>query len=392
VVETAIGKHYHTIVIGLGAMGSAALYQLTRRGRRALGIEQFDVPNDMGSSHGLTRIIRLAYYEHPSYVPLLRRAYELWHELEERTGESLLCETGSIDAGPFGSAVFEGSLRSCELHGLPHEVFTSTQLRRRFPGYQLPADTMAVLQPQGGYLRPERCVIAHTAAAQAKGADVHTRERVTAWEPKTNGVRVVTDHAEYTADHLVICAGAWMAGIVEILKGITIPERQVVAWFQPHRAEYFMPGSFPVFNIVVPEGRYYGFPVAEAPGFKIGRYHHRAEIVDPEHVDRDCKAEDESLLRDLVTRYFPEACGPTLRMQSCIFTNSPDEHFILDVHPDWPQVILASPCSGHGFKFASVVGEILADLVERGRTDHDISLLRLGRFQTKPTRSAESST
>ena len=367
-------------MIGLGAMGSAALYQLSKRGGRTLGIEQFDAPNEMGSSHGLTRIISLAYHEHPSYVPLLVRAFQLWHELEQQVHESLFCQTGSIDAGPPGSSIFEGSLKSCRLHDLPHEVLTSAELTRRFPGYKLPSDTMAVLQPSGGYLRPEACISAHLAASKAHGAEVHTRERVIAWEPRDRGVHVVTDRGHYDSDRLIISVGAWMPKIVNLLQGITVPERQVIAWFQPRRPEYFTPQNFPVFNLAVNDGNYYGFPVAELPGFKVGRYHHRHEIVDPDRMTRECQPEDDSLLRDFVQRYFPDAGGPVLRMQSCIFTNTPDERFILDLHPEWPQVVVASPCSGHGFKFASVIGEILADLAERGETTHDISLHRLSRF------------
>jgi len=367
-------------VIGLGAMGSAGLYKLSKRPGRTLGIDQFEVPHEMGSSHGLTRIIRLAYHEHPSYVPLLRRAYTLWHELEEETREQLLFETGSVDAGPPGSGTFEGSLKSCKLHNLPHEVFDSVELHRRFPGYQLPRATMAVWQPQGGYLRPEACIRAYLRAAMAHGAEVHTSERVLAWKPERGGVRVVTSNAEYTADRLVCSAGPWMSKLVSRLVDIAVPERQVVAWFRPHRPEYFTPGNFPVFNVAVSEGAYYGFPVTDVPGFKVGRYHHRHEVVDPDTMDRECREEDEFLLRDFVQRYFPDAGGPILRIQCCVFTNTPDEHFLLDIHPDYPQVVIASPCSGHGFKFASVIGEILNDLAERGETAHDISMHRIKRF------------
>src|SRR5919108_3626492 len=171
-------RRLDAIVVGVGGMGSAALYHLARRGRRVLGLERFSVPHEMGSSHGVTRIIRLAYYEDPAYVPLLRRAYELWRDLQRTAGDHLLHITGSIDAGPPGSPVFEGSRQSCELHGLPHEVLSSAQLGRRFPGYQLPSETMAVLQPEGGFLLPERCIVAHVNAALALGAEVHGREQV----------------------------------------------------------------------------------------------------------------------------------------------------------------------------------------------------------------------
>jgi sarcosine oxidase len=372
---------YEAIVLGLGAMGSAALFHLARRGRRVLGLERFDIPHDRGSSHGITRIIRLAYYEHPSYVPLLRRAYELWHDLEAVAGLTLLHTTGSIDAGPPTSAVVEGSRRSCALHDLPHEVLTSNELTARHPGYRLPPEYVAVLQPQGGFLLPELCISYHVIGAQAAGAEVHAREQVVDWEPSARGVIVTTDRGVYEAEKLIVSAGAWIGALVPRFNGLAVPERQVLAWMQPRRPDLFRPDRFPVFNLAVAEGRYYGFPVFGIPGFKVGRYHHRGETVDPDTMDRECHPEDERLLRAFTERYFPDAAGPTTAMHACLFTNTPDEHFVLDTLPSHPQVIVASPCSGHGFKFASVVGEILADLAIEGTTSHDISLHRLGRFE-----------
>jgi sarcosine oxidase len=373
-------KRYHAIVLGVGGMGSAAVYHLARRGKRVLGLERYDIPHDLGSSHGYTRIIRLAYYEDPSYVMLLHRAYELWEELERVSGEQLLHITGSIDAGPADSWVFKGSLQSCVEHGLPHEVFTGAELSQRFPGYRLPHDILAVLQPRGGFLTPERCIIAHVNAAMAVGAEVHGREEVVEWQPRGDGVRVVTDRDVYEADRLVITAGAWDSHQLDFLDGLAVPERQVLAWFQPHRPEYFTPQNFPVFNLLVAEGRYYGFPVYGVPGFKIGKYHHFEETGDPDLIDREPHPYDEEVLRDLTGRYFPDACGATMSLKSCLFTNTPDRHFIIDLHPTYPQVSFAGGFSGHGYKFASVIGEIMADLAERGRSRHNIELFRLDRF------------
>jgi sarcosine oxidase len=368
---------YDVIVIGVGGMGSATLYHLARRGKRVLGLERYDIPNAMGSSHGVTRIIRLAYYEHPSYVPLLRRSYELWRELETAFGEKLLYITGSIDAGP---EVFEGSRMSCELHGLPHEILTGKELNERFPAYHLPADTMALLQPEGGFLLSERCIVAHVMLAMAHGAEVHGREKVVDWETLNDVVRVRTDRAVYEADRLVITAGAWASQLVERLAGLAVPERQVLAWLQPSKPEWFTPERFPVFNLVVDEGRYYGFPVFSVPGFKFGRYHHLDEQVNPDTVDREGNARDEQILRAFAEKYFPDGAGPTMALKVCMFTNSPDEHFILDLHPDYPQVSFAAGFSGHGYKFCSLVGEVMADLAIEGDTRHDIGLLRYERF------------
>jgi sarcosine oxidase len=379
---TATPKHYDVIVVGVGGMGSATLYQLARRGQRVLGLERFDIPHAFGSSHGVNRIIRLAYWEHPAYVPLLRRAFELWRALEQEAGERLLVTTGSLDAGPPGDQVFEGSRRSCELHGLAHTVLDNAALRRRFPGYQLPKETLAVLQPDGGFLLSERCIVAHVVAGQQAGAEVHAREAVTAWEPRRDGVWVRTERGEYTAERLVVTAGAWNAALLPNLVALARPERQVLAWFQPRRPALFTPERFPVFNLRVPEGHFYGFPVYSVPGFKVGRYHHLQEPADPDNLDREIHPRDEAVLRSFTDRYFPDASGPTMALAVCMFTNSPDEHFIIDVEPDAPQVCFAAGFSGHGYKFCSVVGEILADLATTGQTRHAIDFLRRQRFQS----------
>ena len=381
---------YDAIVVGVGGMGSAASYYLARRGKRVLGLERFGLPHSMGSSHGHTRIIRLAYYEHPSYVLLLKRAYELWREIQKTAGERLLYTTGSVDSGPEDSWVFKGSWESCRLHDLPHEVLTGSELHRRYPGYRLPDDHLALVQPEGGFLAPEKCIVSYVTAAQAHGAEIHARERVLEWEPLEGGVRVRTDRGVYEADKLVVTAGAWDGELVDVLEGLAVPERQVLAWLQPTRPERFRPENFPVFNLLVDEGRFYGFPVHGVPGFKFGKYHHLEEVVDPETLDRETHDYDEQLLRDFAERYFPDGCGPTMDLQTCMFTNTPDNHFVIDVHPDYEQVSFASPCSGHGYKFASVIGEIMADLADTGITRHDIGLFRLDRLTQTARRQPAS--
>jgi sarcosine oxidase len=373
---------YDVIVIGLGGMGSAALFHLARRGLRVLGLERFDLIHEHGSSHGLTRIIRLAYWEHPTYVSLLRRAYQLWRELEDLSNERLLHITGSVDAGPAGGPVFEGALRSSELHGLPHEVMDGAELHRRFPGYRLPREIRCLYQPEGGFLLPERCNVAHVVLGQNHGAEVHCREPVGAWGAAGGRVWVRTTRGRYEAGRLVICAGPWASRLVPELDGLAVPERQVLAWLQPARPEYFRPDAFPVFNLEVEEGRYYGFPSFLVPGFKLGKYHHRGEVVDPDGVGREPEPEDEDLLRAFARRYFPDGAGPAMMLKACLFTNSPDRHFILDRHPDHPEVAIAAGFSGHGYKFCAVIGEIMADLVQDGRTRHDIEFFRLKRFAT----------
>ena len=376
---------YDVIVIGIGGMGSATIYHLAKRGLNVLGIEQFDIPHDRGSSHGLTRIIRLAYYEDPSYVPLLYRAYALWGELEHETGDKLFYQTGSIDMGPEDSAVFAGSLQSCLEHNLKHEVLESRQLTERFPGYRLPTNIRSVFQPQGGLLVPEKCITSHVTIAKQQGAIIHTRERVMGWDIMADArVKVSTDRAIYTAEKLVICGGAWANKLVPLLEPVAIPERQVLIWMETKRPEWFIPERFPVWNAQVEEGRYYGFPEfnpsGHTPGMKFGRWHHRDEVCDPDILDRYVYPEDEALLRKFGDRYFPDGAGKTLDMKVCMFTNTFDEHWILEALPDAPQVTVAAGFSGHGFKMASVVGELMADLAHYGETQHNISLHSLGRF------------
>lgn len=371
---------FDVIVIGIGGMGSAAAWQLARRGFRVLGLERFDIPHAMGSSHGVTRIIRLPYYEDPRYVPLLRHALELWREIEAASGERLYFQTGSIDAGPDDSDLFQGALRSAREHTLAHEVLTSAQISARFPAYRLPRAHRGVYQPDGGFIASERAIVAHVRAAQALGAEIHARERVLEWAANGGSVTVTTDRATYTAAYLALTAGAWMADFVPALKDIAVPERQVLAWLQPKRPEIFAPSRFPVFNLAVEEGRYYGLPIFEVPGFKFGRYHHRGEITTAEALRREPDAEDERILRQFAERYFPEGAGATMGLRTCMFTNTPDERFIIDRHPRHENVIIASPCSGHGYKFCSVIGEIIADLsTGNGRTRHQIDFLGLGR-------------
>jgi sarcosine oxidase len=371
---------HDVIVVGLGGMGSAVACHLARRGLRVLALERFGIAHEMGSSHGLTRIIRLAYFEHPSYVPLLRRAFALWRELEAASGERLLHVTGALDIGAEGSRILDGSKRSCEVHDLPHEVLESAAVTKRFPAFRLPPSLHAVFQPDGGFLLPERCIDAHVRLAIAHGAGIRNESRVVGWEPDGPGVVVRTTDAEHRASQLVICAGAWTASLVPSLAPLLRPERQVLGWLGVTRPERFTPGRFPVFVMEAEEGHFYGFTSFATDGFKLGKYHHHGETVDPETIDRNVRPEDEETLRAFARRYFPDGSGPARMAKVCMFTNTTDEHFIVDRLPGVPQVLVVSACSGHGFKFCSVIGEIAADLIQHGATHHDISLHRLARF------------
>jgi sarcosine oxidase len=376
---------YDVIVIGVGSMGSATAFHLAARKCRVLGLEQFNIGHDLGSGHGVNRIIRLAYFEHPAYVPLLRRAYHLWRELQKLSGERLLFLKGSIDAGPEDGQVVRGSLRSCREHHLKHEPLEAAELNRRYPGWRLPKTMAAVFQPQGGFVLCERAMIAYITAAQALGAEIRARETVNHWEVNREEVLVHTDRETYRAKRLVITAGAWASKLVETLqvRRLAEPQRQVLIWTQPKAPELFRLENFPVFNLECKRDqetdRYYGFPIYGIPGFKLGKYYHRREAVDPDTMNRNCDAEDESVLREAIREFFPKADGPTMAMKTCMFSNSLDKHFVLDRHPDFPQVSVAAGFSGHGFKFASVVGEIMADLALEGRSSRfpDLSLFKI---------------
>jgi sarcosine oxidase len=370
---------YDVIVVGVGGMGSAVAAHCAARGLRVLALEQHAIGHDRGSSHGQSRIIRLAYFEHPSYVPLLRRAFALWRALEDEAADPLLHVTGALDVGRAGGTVFEGSWRSCVEHGLAHEVLDAAALAARFPGWRPDGTAMAVWQPDGGYLVPERCIAAHVAMARAAGATVREHARVHRWHAG-GGVRVETDTGTHEAGQLVLTAGPWMSDLAPDLAPLLVTERQVVGWFDVADHAAFDPARFPVFVLEAGEGLYYGFPASGPDGFKIGRYHHLGERVHPDTVARGCSPADEAALRVAVARWFPSANGALRRAQTCLFTNTPDGHFIIDRAPGAPDVLLVSPCSGHGFKFCSVVGEICADLVQAGETRHDIGRFRLDRF------------
>jgi sarcosine oxidase len=374
---------YDVIVAGLGAMGSAACWQLARRGRRVLGFDRFDIPHGMGSSGGINRIIRLAYFEHPSYVPLLRRAYIRWRETEQASGDDLLFVTGGIDAGAETGPVVQGSVSSCREHGLAHEVLSAGDIARRFPGWQLPAGMVGVLQPDAGFIASERAISAQVRLAIHAGADLRAREALLSWDISATGtVRVVTDRGSYEAERLILATGAWIADHVPALAGLAIPERQVLGWLRPSRPDLFSPDRFPVGIVEAEPGPVYVFPEWGVPGFKIGVYHHLKETGHADALSREARAEDEALLREAARRYFPAADGPALSLRACLFTNLPDGHFVIDTLPDTPQVVVASPCSGHGFKFASVIGEILADIATGTRPPFDLSLFGLGRFSS----------
>jgi sarcosine oxidase len=371
---------YDVVVVGLGAMGSAALSALARRGARALGIDRFAPGHDKGSSHGATRIIRLGYFEHPSYVPLLRRTYELWRELEAASGRALLHVTGIAEIGMPEGTVVPGTLLASRTHGLAHEVLKAAALMERFPAFRIPPDFVGVVQPDGGFVEVEPAIEAQLALAANAGAEVLTRVTVRLITPQHSGVRITAGQRTIHADTVIVSAGPW---VTRLLPGLPVRlrvTRQVMAWFQPCDAGPFAAGRFPVFVLESRHGVHYGFPPHGTDGVKIAKHHHCDEAVDPDEYDRTISAADESLIRCALADHIPAANGKLLAAKTCLYTVTPDGDFIIDRMPGSPNVIVASPCSGHGFKFAPVIGEILADLAISGTTRHDISRFQIGRF------------
>jgi sarcosine oxidase len=371
---------FDVVVVGLGAMGSAALYHLATRGQRVLGLEAFTPGHQLGSSHGESRIIRLAYYEHPDYVPLLRRAYELWERLEHDAGVSLLTLSGGLMIGAADSGVVRGARASALRHGLEHAMLGAADVRERYPALHLSDDEVALWEPRAGYLRPERCVEAHLRLAQTAGAEVRYESAVRAWHADNAGVQLHTSAATVNASKVVFTCGARMSSIL----GDAIPtiqaERVPLFWLQPEEPELFEPGRLPIYLWELGPGAHvYGFPHVEWPGVKVAR-HHSGDVCDPDVVDRTVTAEDERRLRTAIAERLPVLNGRIVSSAVCLYENSPDDHFLIDRLADQPNVIYAGGFSGHGFKFSSVVGEILADLVTRGEATPAANFLRSARF------------
>ena len=372
--------YFDAVVCGLGVMGSAALRELALRGQRVLGIERFTPGHNRGSSHGATRIIRLAYFEHPSYVPLLRRAYELWREIERRSGQSLINITGIAEIGPPDGTLIEGVLASVRTHALRHELLSAEDLMRRFPAFQLPSQYMAVFQPDGGFLAAEPSIRALLAQAKDAGAEIHTGEFIRGVEPGSSSVRISSDHATIEAGTAIVAAGPWVKSILPDLHAPLRVTRQAMTWLAPGEPALLRPDSLPVFLIESCHGIHYGFPPDGQGLIKVAKHHHCNETVDPETYDRTVSAADEDLIRAAIADCLPAANGRLASAATCLYTVTPDGNFIIDSLPGYPNVIIASPCSGHGFKFAPVVGEILADLAIKGATHHEIGRFSLRRF------------
>ncbi|MEM8952696.1 MAG: N-methyl-L-tryptophan oxidase [Verrucomicrobiota bacterium] len=382
-----MSSSYDVIIAGIGSMGSAAAYHLAKRGKRVLGLNPHEIPHNLGSHHGRSRMIRQSYYEHPDYVPLLQRAYDLWSDLQEQSETPFFHLTGAVYFGAPDGAIVPGALEAAKEHKLPHDYIDDpNDIRTRFPAFRLPPNFAAFFEERGGYLVPEEAVRTHAKLAQNFGAQIHTGEPVTAWRPTLNGVEVTTPRDTYYADHFIITAGGWIA---DFLRDIAVEfkvTRQVLAWFVPKNdPQNYAQGSFPCWFIEseTPYG-YYGFPIAPGHnGLKLalhkpGREINPADLHHPQHLPTD---EETDALRRFLHDFLPGSDGPLLESTVCLYTNTPDSHFILGPHPAHEETVtIACGFSGHGFKFASAIGEITADLATSGTTKLPIDFLSPKRF------------
>lgn len=370
------GSGYDVMVVGLGGMGSAAAHHLAARGQRVLGVERFHAAHDRGSSHGRSRITRQAYAEHPAYVPLMRRAYELWGKLERDSGRRLLTLTGGIMLGTPESALISGARLSAGRWDLPHEVLESAEARRRFPTLT-PADgELGVYEHEAGFVRPEAAVLAQTELAARAGADLHYDEPVTGWESGRSGVHVTTGRGTYAADRMVLCAGPWSPELLADLGVSLVVERQVMHWFEPHGGvASFQPDTHPVFLWEVDAASlFYGFPAQDGESTVKVAFYHRPGVTTPDRIDRSVTDAEIADMADHLEGRVPSLPGRHVESATCMYTMTPDHNFVVGAHPAHPRVVVGAGFSGHGFKFVPLIGEVLADLVVDGSTAHDIAL------------------
>jgi len=379
---------FDVIVIGVGSMGSSACYFLAKRGFKVAGLEQFDIPHELGSHTGQSRIIRKAYFEHPDYVPLLTRAYENWKDLEIKTGTQIYFRTGIAYFGQPGNEMMKGVKHSASLYTIPVENLTISSAAKRFPQFKIPPGFEVVYEPEAGFITPENAILLYKEQAIKEGAEINTKERVIEWRKAGNDIMVVTDKNTYQCKKLIITAGAWAGKMIPGLSDKIKVTRQFIAWIKPKKENDFMLNRFPCWMVADDEkpGAYYGFPVLpptafEGPvGLKLA-YHYPGIITDPDSVNRQTRPEDIGNLIWFLNKYLPGTFESVVSTKICLYANSPDENFIIDKLPGFEDhIAIACGFSGHGFKFVSIVGEILADLAMEGVTKHPIDFLSANRF------------
>ncbi len=386
-------EHYDVIVVGLGAMGSAALYQASARGAKALGIDRYHPPHTLGSSHGDTRITRSAIGEGEFYVPLVQRSDEIWRELESISGRALFHRSGGLIIAPSSaSAAFHGegdfveaSARVARRHGIPHEIIKAEEIKRRHPLLKPRPSDRAYFEPGAGLLRPERCISTQLDLASQAGAGIRCGEQVTGYQADAAGVTVTSERDTYRTDKLILSAGAWMADLAPpaYRDGMRV-FRQVIYWFEADDIAQFDPAVFPwvIWIGDALEDFWSAFPAPPdgVAGVKlVTEQYHRS--TRPDEVRREISAEERDAMYHRLTQ--PRLAGlrdNLIRGEACLYTVTPDEHFVIDFQPDSERVVIASPCSGHGFKHSAAIGETLAQLALDGETEFDISAFNLARL------------
>ncbi len=387
VANTSAQTEFDVIVLGVGSMGSSACYHLAKRGYGVLGLEQFDIPHERGSHAGQSRIIRKAYGEGSDYVPLLERAYENWKTLEAETGSELFFKTGLVYFGGPGDEFLETIKKSSAQYKIPVNQLSVDECSRKYPQFKLPGDFQRLEEPDAGFLPPERCILLMVEQAIRKGAVIRTKENVLEWKRTNGSITVRTDRNTYTAGKLVITAGPWAGKMIPGLAPKLKVVRQVLAWMKPKRWEDFGLEKFPCWIIQDKTGDGYGFPILPVGkfggpvGLKIAMHQGVSEEVNPDAVNRATGERDERVLIDFMTKFIPNGYEATLTMKTCLYTNTPDENFIIDFLPGYDKdVAVAAGFSGHGFKFVSVIGEIMADLAMSGSTKLPVGFLNARRF------------
>ncbi|HSU27216.1 MAG TPA: N-methyl-L-tryptophan oxidase [Chitinophagaceae bacterium] len=380
--------HFDVIVIGVGSMGSSACYHLAREGYKVLGLEKFKIGHENGAHTGQSRIIRKAYFEAPEYVPLLETAYKNWKELEDKTGEQLYFPTGLLYIGQPDHILIRGMKQSAALYQVPIENLSAKETRKRFPAFHLPPGFEIVHEPDAGFIPPEKAIRLYAEQAQLAGAEIHTKENVMRWELKGNHCVVTTGKREYKCNKLVITTGPWSRKMIPAIENKLLITRQFIAWVKMKKEQSFALGNFPCWMIADDErpGSYYGFPAlptekfGEPGGMKMA-HHFPGQAADPDQVNRQATPEDEQNIEYALHKYFPGSYEAIHSSKTCLYANSPDENFIVDHLPGYDErVVIGCGFSGHGFKFVSLVGQVLADLAMKGKTDAAIDFLKLNRF------------
>jgi sarcosine oxidase len=375
-------KKYDAIVVGLGGMGGMTAYQLAKRGASVLALEQFGIPNRLGSSGGGSRMMRKIYHEHPDYLPMLDRAYDLWRQLQVDSNSEFLHIHGGLYIGEPDCDSISGAIAVAEEHSIPHAVLEQPQIHEQFPQFSLTPNYVGLYEPTAGWIEPERAISAACHCALLAGAELRGYESVQNWREDSQGVTVTTGGGDYRADQLIFCGGAWTSLLFRDWGVQLWVSRQVVGWLSPRSPQQFVSDRFPVWSFRRKDGtRLYGFPMSSAaPGIKVAN-HDRSDVTEVNALQRQILPTDEASFREGLAQLLPAANGNLLSLEICIYTNSPDFNFVIGRVPRHQRILVACGFSGHGFKFCSVIGQIMADLALTGHTDLEVGFLNPERFQ-----------